>query len=363
MMERPIPHIQTKTLYNNDNTGFKETLLFLKESVDLNLLLVTLGFKVSKETHFELRASCIIHGGDNQTSFRLNKKTRTWSCFSHSCDSLYGKDIIALVRACRGCTFMEAVTFLKELTGFGEDFSYEKSLEYKRAKNKKDFIEEHTQDKELKKVKSKYLDESILECNKFLRSNYFIVEDSFDVDTLDFFGISGGYVDENGHKRDVIPIRDINNTIVGCAFSDTKRSATYKDKYLFTPNLDKDNIFYNLNNAVKYIEDKPLIIVEGFKSVWRLYKYGIKNVVACMGTSITEGQKQLLMLHAPKGAILMFDNDPPGVKGMIRSIEFIGGKVNVEAVFITEFDKNGKGLDPADLSKEQIYSYLSDYIA
>lgn len=339
---------------------FKNELLYLKESVDLGFLLASLGFVVKKETNSELRASCIIHGGDNETSFRLNKKTRTWSCFSHACDELHGKDLIALVRACKGFSFIEAVNFLKELTGFVSGIDSDKIIDYKRKKDKNDFIKEFGE-ANTNVVHSKYLDEHVLEVNKFLRTNYFL-EEGFTKETLDYFDVSGGYIDGNGIKRDVIPIRDADGILAGCSFSATVREVLYKDKYLITPNLDKDNILYNLDKALPYLEEKPLILVEGFKSVWRLYDYGIYNVAACMGACVTPGQKNLLLTHAPMGVVLFFDNDGPGISGTVRSSAELTRKLKTHVIFITEFDENGKGLDPADLTKDVIYEYLNGYI-
>lgn len=352
---------QMKSSFNQDRLyQFKNELLFLKESVDLGFLLTTLGFVVKKETSSELRASCIIHGGDNETSFRFNKKTRTWSCFSHACDELHGKDIIALIRACKGFSFIEAVNFLKELTGYSDGFDAEKIIEYKRKKDKTDFIKEYGEDS-TKVVRSKYLDENVLEVNKFLRTNYFI-EKGFSKKTLDYFDISGGYIDDNGVKRDVIPIRDTDGVLAGCSFSATIRDVLYKDKYIITPNLDKDNILYNLDKALPYLEDKPLILVEGFKSVWRLYDYGIYNVAACMGACVTPGQKNLLLTHSPNGVVLFFDNDGPGISGTVRSTIELTRKLKTHVIFITEFDEEGNGMDPADLTKESVYAYLNGFI-
>jgi len=45
-----------------------------------------------------------------------------------------------------------------------------------------------------------------------------------------------------------------------------------------------------------------------------------------------------------------------------RSYELLKNKVEISMEIITETDENGKGLDPADLSKEQLMYYLNNYI-
>ena len=152
--------------------------------------------------------------------------------------------------------------------------------------------------------------------------------------------------------------------LVAYALRDIRDDVSDTDKkYKLTPGFDKDAVLYNLYNIKDMLKDKPLIIVEGFKSVWRFYEYGIYNVAAAIGACITPGQLSCIYTHAHKGAILMFDNDKAGVAGTVGAIKNLFAKVNpLIPVFITEVDSSGKGLDPSDLSKEQVYSYLKGII-
>jgi DNA primase len=102
--------------------------------------------------------------------------------------------------------------------------------------------------------------------------------------------------------------------------------------------------------------------VEGFKSVWRLHDYGIDTAVAVMGSKITPGQINLLCQYAYKGAVIMFDNDSAGVEGAVKAYEDLKNKLDVYAVFITEVDEEGNGLDPSDLTKEEVMNYLKNYV-
>ena len=116
-------------------------------------------------------------------------------------------------------------------------------------------------------------------------------------------------------------------------------------------------MLYNLNKAKKYSEEKPIIIVEGFKSVWRFLSYDIPNVVACMGNKITPGQQNLLISYALKGIVVMFDCDVAGAEGISSAYKDLKDKIEVTPIFITQ-----DGLDPADLSCEQIHQYLEGYM-
>jgi len=343
---------------SNKHDEFRAKLDALKAAVDPRYLLESLGFKILRETPKELRSSCIVHGGDNPTSFRFNKETHTWVCFSRRCHELHGGDIFGLIRCILKVDFMGAVKYLQSLTGKLEDnVSY---IEYKNRKEKELFMK--LVNKPKKKI-TDFVNESFLAMHIPMRSDYFLKE-GFTKEILDFFEIAGGYVDSHGIVREIIPIRDELNTLVAYSLRDTS-NVDGENKYILTPDFDKDKVLYNLNNVRKYHldNDKPLIIVEGFKSVWRLTQYGFGKVVATMGSHITHGQVSLLCAHDFKKILIMFDNDVAGVTGTIKACQTLEGKMDVVPIFITEVDSNGKGLDPADLTYSQIKKYLNFYFA
>lgn len=325
---------------------FKDKLSYIKDNVDSRYLLESLGFKPERETMRELRGPCIIHGGDNTTSFRFNKERKTWVCFSKKCHDIHGNDVIGLIRAVNGLDFMSAVEYLAHMVG---DFSTEAALGYRKQREKREFIE--SQEKE--PYIHPNVNEEFLSHHTWHRSKFFNA-DGFHNRTLDYFEIAGGYKKDDLIK-DFIPIRDDNGKLVAYSLRDIRKHASYDMKYQITAGFDKDKVLYNLHRITPV--DKPIIVVEGFKSVWRLYDYGIKNVVAVMGSRITQGQQRLLYTHATQGVVILFDGDSAGAEGTINAYETLNGKLDVYPVFITE-----DGLDPADLDKETVYEYLKDYI-
>jgi len=340
-----------KTNSNNDKEDFRFMLERLKESIDPRYLLESLGFVSSRETGKEIRGACKIHGGDNRTSFRFNKDTRTWVCFSHRCHEVFGNDIIGLIKGCMGVDFMDAVRHLKSVTGELGTGDY---LEHKRKKEQEAFVKSR---KRLQ-ARSSIVTEECLTQFKPFRSPYFLHQ-GFSKEILNFFEIAGGYTDSYGYIRDIIPIRDVKSSLVGYSMRDIREGVEDDDfKYVHTTGFDKDKVIYNLHNAKNYLKDKPLIIVEGFKSVWRLHEIGIKNVVAVMGAHITPGQRNLLFSYAQKGVVLFFDGDGPGIAGTVRTVEELRGKIDdVFTIFITE-----EGKDPADLDEKTLMTYLDGYI-
>lgn len=340
--------------YNNKKNDLREQLAVLKSAVDPRYLMESLGFKVSNETNKELRAACIIHGGDNTTGFRFNKETLTWVCFTHQCHETYGnnRDIIGLIMSVLKIDFLAAVDYLKQMLGDVEG-SY---AEYSMKRNKGNFIK---QNKEHSVSDNRVSEENLRRHRKY-RSNFFTKE-GFSKETLDAFEVAGGFKDSAGFERDAIPIRDVNGKLLAFSMRNINK-LEIDQKYVLTIGFDKDKVLYNLNRAKKYCQDKPLILVEGFKSVWRLYELGIKNVVAVMGSRITPGQINLLLSYALKGVVIMFDNDEAGITGTSMCYNNLKDKMMVYPIFMTEVSKSGKGLDPADLSNEEVYGYLGSYI-
>ena len=334
--------------------NFKMHLNTLKDAIDPNYLVESLGFVIKKETPKELRCTCIIHGGDNPTSFRFNKDRKTWVCFSHKCHEVFGNDIIGLIKATQKLEFVEAVEYLSGLTG---DINDElNALNYRKEKERKEFIENSKTDMY---VHPEVNEERLLRYRP-LRSKFFNIESGFSDEILDKFEIAGGYKSNDGLIRDIIPIRDTEGKLAAYSLRDIRSNVSYESKYKMTYGFDKDNVLYNLNNIIPV--EKPIIVVEGFKSVWQMYKYGIKSVVAVMGSKITKGQRSLLYSYALHGVVIFFDNDIAGGLGTIDAYSYLKDKTNVIPVFITEVDVEGNGLDPADLDKETMYSYLHEYI-
>jgi len=328
--------------------NFKIKLDYLKDMVDPRYVVESLGIVVTRETPKELRGSCAVHGGDNPTSFRFNKEKKTWVCFSHKCHDIHGNDIIGLIKAMQHVDFMGAVNYLSSLVG---DFdSAIEGLKYRREREQKEFIG-HTKTEPYVHPK---VNEERLVGYMGHRSQLFI-NDGFSSEILDYYEIGGGYKTEDKLVRDVIPIRDIDGKLMAYSLRDVRPNADYASKYYITPGFSKDNVLYNLHRIIPI--DGPLVVVEGFKSVWRLHEYGIKNVVAVMGSKITSGQQKLLFSNALHGVVLFFDCDVAGVEGAMVAYEALRYRMDVWPVFITE-----EGLDPADLSCEQLYEYLGGYI-
>ena len=75
-------------------------------------------------------------------------------------------------------------------------------------------------------------------------------------------------------------------------------------------------------NVAKKGDTKKLIIVEGYMDVISLHQRGISNVVAPLGTALTEQQGWLLRKNAEQ-IILSFDSDEAGMQAKLRALDIL----------------------------------------
>ena len=97
-----------------------------------------------------------------------------------------------------------------------------------------------------------------------------------------------------------------------------------KPKYINSP----ENVVYSKGrnlfglNVAKKGDTKRLLIVEGYMDVISLHQRGITNVVAPLGTALTEQQGWLLRKNAEQ-IILSFDSDEAGLQAKLRALDIL----------------------------------------
>lgn len=94
-------------------------------------------------------------------------------------------------------------------------------------------------------------------------------------------------------------------------------------KYLNTPEttyFNKGKVLYGLHLAKSSIREKGfVIIVEGYLDVITAHQFGITNVVASLGTSLTRDQARLIMSYV-RDVMVAYDADSAGVAATLRSL-------------------------------------------
>ena len=123
------------------------------------------------------------------------------------------------------------------------------------------------------------------------------------------------------HGRLMFPIRDVQGHVVG--FGGRSLDDT-PPKYLNTPQtpiFDKGRLLYGLDLAKESTaQGGQAVVVEGYMDVIAAHEHGFSNVVASMGTALTEHQVALLRRHA-KSFVLALDPDEAGQAATRRSLE------------------------------------------
>ena len=88
-----------------------------------------------------------------------------------------------------------------------------------------------------------------------------------------------------------------------------------------TPVFSKGKLLYGLNAAkLGARREERMLIVEGYFDVVRLMAAGVEEVVAPLGTALTEAQAALVVRYA-RNVYLLYDADAPGQKAAFRSAD------------------------------------------
>ena len=125
--------------------------------------------------------------------------------------------------------------------------------------------------------------------------------------------------------RLMIPIRDVRGRTIGFGARILREDPNRpQPKYINspqTPLFDKSNVLFGLDMARKAIRDADLaVIVEGYMDVLGSHQVGVRNVVAGMGTALTESQLRRLKRYS-SNITLALDPDAAGDHATLRGIE------------------------------------------
>ncbi|MCD6399433.1 DNA primase [candidate division WOR-3 bacterium] len=149
-------------------------------------------------------------------------------------------------------------------------------------------------------------------------------------------------------NRIIFPLFSLSGKIMGFG---GRILGTGRPKYLNspeTPIYSKGKTFYSLYHSRNSIlKSKSLILVEGYFDYLTMFQAGYKNILAPLGTSLTENQAQILGRYANK-VFLFFDNDEAGSKATNRNLGILIDKGVEIRLCITD-----KGKDPDEIINSQ----------
>ena len=153
-------------------------------------------------------------------------------------------------------------------------------------------------------------------------------------------------------NRVMFPIKDSRGRTI--AFGGRSLDINARAKYLNSPEtsiFSKGKIVYNYSKASKSRKIKtPLLIVEGYMDVIALFQAGFPNVVAPLGTAITEQQLKLIwQLH--QEPLVLFDGDKAGQNAIQKLLSL--ALPFLEAEKSLRFGLLPAGQDPDELLKSE----------
>jgi DNA primase len=150
---------------------------------------------------------------------------------------------------------------------------------------------------------------------------------------------SGGVYDRFRHRA-MVPIRDERGRMTG--FGARMLDPEDLPKYLNSPQtdlFDKSRILFGLDKARQAIRSQDqVVIVEGYMGVLAPHQHDYKNVVATMGTALTESHLRLLKRYTRR-IVLAMDSDTAGMKATLRGLEVARQTLDREAD--VRFDARG----------------------
>ena len=279
-------------------------------------------------------AVCPFHN-DTEPSMSISEEKQIYKCFS--CGA--GGNSIKFVKDMDSISNIEALKKVADICNLNIDININQKKEQQYSEAQLKLIEINDKAKDffglmlkgekgvaaLDYLKSRNIDSDIIEefeiglasdentLHKLISS---LGYESLKIADSGLFNLHNDKFSDFFSNRIMFPIFDHNNNVVafsGRVYQENDKRAKYAnspESKIFV----KSNVLYNLSKATKnLIHTNEIIVVEGFMDVIALYKAGIKNVVATMGTAFSKKHIQLLKNNTKMINIFM-DFDEAGQK-------------------------------------------------
>lgn len=298
---------------------------------------------------------------DHNPSFSVWEKDGYYYWCCHAChvgkvnledgaeDKNYGNDIIALIRwlsdfhgSSHILTFQEAVKKACNYIGISpQEFSSHVSSDYQKTYNMNKLITD-----------SYY---NILISDKDNEAYKYLISRGLNEEDIKKWSL--GY---NG-QRIVFPlfnrqknILGFSNRVIGSADRETAKYKNSRTSEIF----EKKKYLYGIHNIDPSL--KFVYVAEGQMDVIMADKYGLKNVVASLGTAFTEEQAEILKDNFNiENIIFVFDGDDAGKKALARAAKIVR-EYGLGANFVEL--PNGKDLcDFALENKEKLVEEIKEH--
>jgi DNA primase len=287
---------------------------------------------------------CPFHPNSRTPAFYVFPETQTWHCFGACAD---GGDLFSFVMKKEGWDFKEALQHLADRAGVqlepqkpvdkekkaqedrladllaaAADYFHQLLLHAPQAAAARQYVEERElTEQTLAHFQIGFALDSWDQCRTHFNGQGYDDDDLLEVGLLTENPDKGTRYDRF-RNRLMIPIRDGNGRVVG--FGARTLDPDGIPKYLNSPQsilFDKSRLLFGLDGAKRSIrEARQAVIVEGYMDVIMAWQAGFRNVVAQMGTALTQEQLQQLKRYT-KRFIMALDADAAGAQATLRSLQ------------------------------------------
>jgi len=309
----------------------------IRQNVSMESALHHYGVQLRRTDPHTLRGKCPLpsHSSKSFYTFIVDSGKNLWACHSDSCtaarDGRRGGNVLDFVTAMEKCSLREAA--LKIASWFG--------LPAAPPAGPPSQPRTVSQEQQQPNPPLRFTLQGIDPTHPYVASRGITAE------TAAAFGI--GFYSQPGTMtgRLVIPVHNSEGKLVAYAGRAVDNA---EPKYRFPKGFKKSLELFSLHR-VAATRRRSVIVVEGFFDCMTLYQAGFQNVVALMGSTLTEPQEKLLSHHFDT-ATLMLDGDNPGQKAMERIAAQLAGKIDVKVMRVPD------GKQPDQMSPAEFRSLL-----
>lgn len=293
------------------------------------------------------------HNDDTPSFVVYNKKLddQNWCCYGCHCDKKNSEqESKFLLNKNFGSDCFAFIQWITNYDGTEKAFSFTDAVEY-LANYANIPLEE-----DKFKIQYKILKNIALAHHKDLYTNtealQYLYSRGLNDSDIAYYLI--GYNKEN--NRISFPLPNTESNIVG--FSDRIMPGKIGVKYINSETsgwFHKSKYFYGISNFNK--NEKYAIITEGTFDVILAQKYGVKNVLAPLGTSFTEYHASILS-NMKVTPIFCQDNDEAGLKAIMKTVNLMAECGINSKVCLLE-----PGMDLAEMAlkyKNRLTDYIND---
>ncbi|HUU41527.1 MAG TPA: CHC2 zinc finger domain-containing protein [Desulfatiglandales bacterium] len=293
---------------------------------------------------------CPIHQGTNPRQFSVNPEKNIFNCFG---DCQGGGNIIDLVAKMEKCDTKEAAKKIQNwFLGPAHNSPIQKTRDPGNAATKKDtqLVREKKEPPAPDPPQDAPVNPPLTFRLQTVPEHQFFVDRCFNQETVNHFGL-GFCARGMMADRVAIPIENVSGELVAYCGRGVTPDQIESEKYKLPPGFNKSLVVYNLSRQPPGI--KTLVVVESFLSVFRLYQAGINQVVAYMGSSMSDKQEDLIAdFLGPAGqVILLLDADDAGNKGSDNCLARLSSKLFVKNLDISPLAKKPHLASEEDLKK------------